>query len=382
MKEIWRDIKGYEGDYQVSNTGKVRSARGDRADCWRELKPSMSVLDTARVTLYKNGRGKPSAIGRLVAATFLQVNIKDYIVKFRDGNTKNTSLDNLCLFPKHSLPHERIELSEEYVANRQDLPGEKWEMIEEFNGRYAVSNMGRIKNLWQSGKRNPIMHQATFQKGYKAVIIQFEGKVYMRLVHRLVAYYFCEKPMDFHEHSNRYYQVNHIDENPSNNRAENLEWCTCKYNCNYGHHNEKIAEALGMKVWQYDLNGNFIREYISIRAAARAIGKTDAENRIRMCLEDDNPATISYGCYWRKPNQPLKLIHGVEQYDTTGRLVAKYKTMADAARATDAKLASICRVAKGMQKTSVGYIWKRAMVNPTECGRRTFQSPPQQLSLF
>jgi hypothetical protein len=79
----------------------------------------------------------------------------------------------------------------------------------------------------------------------------------------------------------------------------------------------------------------------------------------------------------------LKKIYGVEQIDLQGRVVAKYRTMAIAARVTGAKLASICRVTKGQQETAVGYVWKRAWVSPTECISRKRQPiSVVQLSLF
>ena len=364
-KEIWKDIEGYNG-YQVSNLGRVRSNRGIYARGWHELRPSLSVLDQARVTLYKDRRVKQIAIARLVIMAFVQKDIKDYVVRHLDSDPMNNRLDNLQIFSKRGQSFRNLVFNEESAVNGRDLPGERWKEIVIAGRMYAVSNLGRIKSLWQI-RRNPILRQGTTTNGYKYVQIHFEGKQKMHLTHRLVAYCFCKKPADFHEQSSRYYQVNHKDENPSNNRADNLEWVTAKENNNYGHHNERIAKALGTEVWQYDLEGNYVGKFISIASAARAMGKKDAEIRIKECLDDSSTAVMSYGYYWRLPNQPLKKIYGVIQCDMQGRVVAKYRSMAIAARATGAKLASICRVTKGTQETAVGYIWERAWVNPTEC---------------
>lgn len=295
QQEIWKDIGGYEG-YQVSNMGRVRSNRGIRSRGWIELRPSPNAYNQPRVTLYKNDCPKPAMIARLVAMAFLRSDIEDFIVRHYDSDPMNNCCNNLFLLPRRNQSAVRRN-----NANVKDLPGETWKDFDIFGRKYAVSNMGRVKSLWQR-RRNPILRQSTTKSGYKFVQIRVDGKQKMQLVHRLVADCFCKKPADFLERSNRYYQVNHKDENPANNCADNLEWMTCKENINYGHHNEKVAKARGTEVWQYDLDGNLVEKFISIASAARAIGKKDAERRIKECLNDSTSAP--YGYYWRLPYQP------------------------------------------------------------------------------
>lgn len=85
-----------------------------------------------------------------------------------------------------------------------------------------------------------------------------------KLVSRLVAMAFLENP-------NNYDQVNHIDENPLNNHVENLEWCTAKYNHNYGTRNIRHANALKKRVDMFDLNENYIKTFDSLKEAAEYI---------------------------------------------------------------------------------------------------------------
>ena len=74
--------------------------------------------------------------------------------------------------------------------------------------------------------------------------------------------------------------VNHKDENPRNNCVYNLEWCTAKYNSNYGTMKErlsqtKIEKGLTRKVVQYTYDGEIINTFDSILAASKATGVND-----------------------------------------------------------------------------------------------------------
>ena len=77
--------------------------------------------------------------------------------------------------------------------------------------------------------------------GYKYVNLSKNNKTKTYRVHRLVAKAFIDNP-------EKLPQINHIDENKSNNQVNNLEWCTAKYNVNYGDRNFKAIIARGMSV--------------------------------------------------------------------------------------------------------------------------------------
>ena len=133
---------------------------------------------------------------------------------------------------------------------------EVWKDIPHYEGRYQVSNYGRIWSVY----RSRIIKPFTEKRGYQRVqLAKATGKYQMELVHRLVALAFIPNP-------NKYTQVNHKDENPTNNRVENLEWCDAKYNTNYS------AWKMGYCIKQLDINGNIIAKYRSLTDAERKTG--------------------------------------------------------------------------------------------------------------
>lgn len=95
MKEIWKDIPNYEGLYQVSNLGNVKSI------CYqgfkRELimKPKSHHSGYKIVMLCKNGVQKNKSVHRLVAETFLEKPVGKNVVNHIDGNKSNNELSNL-----------------------------------------------------------------------------------------------------------------------------------------------------------------------------------------------------------------------------------------------------------------------------------------------
>lgn len=103
MKEIWKDIRGYEGYYQVSNLGNVKSL--DREIKWRDtirkqkgkmLKPRLDTWGIPTVILSLNNSSKQVHVSTLVFETFnSRKKIKNKIITFIDGNKENCKLDNL-----------------------------------------------------------------------------------------------------------------------------------------------------------------------------------------------------------------------------------------------------------------------------------------------
>jgi hypothetical protein len=103
MTEIWKDIKEFEGLYQVSNTGKVKAksrtfvAKNGKlmAVPEIEMKPQNTNSGYLRVALSKSGKVKKESIHRLVAKNFLEINEQFNVVDHIDSNRKNNNLSNL-----------------------------------------------------------------------------------------------------------------------------------------------------------------------------------------------------------------------------------------------------------------------------------------------
>lgn len=98
MEEIWKDIQGYEGLYQISSFGRVKSFhKWKRASCTEEyiLNPTTAENDYANVTLYKNNRRKKFLVHRLVAEAFIPNPGNMPHINHKDENKLNNNVDNL-----------------------------------------------------------------------------------------------------------------------------------------------------------------------------------------------------------------------------------------------------------------------------------------------
>ena len=111
---------------------------------------------------------------------------------------------------------------------------EEWRDIVGYENLYQISNLGNVKSLKYGKER--ILKPAKDGKKYSIVNLCKQGKMKTYKVHRLVAQAFIPNPNNFRE-------LNHIDEDKTNNCVSNLEYCDSKHNCNYGTRNKRIAES-------------------------------------------------------------------------------------------------------------------------------------------
>lgn len=107
----------------------------------------------------------------------------------------------------------------------------QWKIIKDFED-YKVSNTGEVFSI----KRNKMLKPYE-KKNYLGVYLYQNNIRKFMTIHRLVALSFIDNP-------NKYPQINHKDENTKNNCVENLEWCSAKYNANYGTLKERKRERM------------------------------------------------------------------------------------------------------------------------------------------
>ena len=99
MKEIWKDIKEYEGLYQISNLGNIKSVnkkdslgRKVNGKMMKPIKRKDGYLD---ITLHKNGEAKHFLIHKIVAKTFIKNKNNYKEINHIDENKRNNNIDNL-----------------------------------------------------------------------------------------------------------------------------------------------------------------------------------------------------------------------------------------------------------------------------------------------
>lgn len=172
-----------------------------------------------------------------------------------------------------------------------------------FEGYYQVSNLGRVRSLdrevvYKNGRRHKykgkILRLSLNSQGYQKAMLSVKGIHSTPRVCRLVAEAFIANDENLP-------QVNHKDEIKTNDRAENLEWCTAQYNVNYGHRSEKCSIKRSIPVIQMTINGEFIKEWRSAQEAERSLGIY--HSHISRCCRGKLSQTG--GFIWRYKNQTI-----------------------------------------------------------------------------
>ena len=168
--------------------------------------------------------------------------------------------------------------------------------IPSFDGYYATDD-GRIYSE-ASGK---FLKQRLNRFGYSQVTLYKDKKPFKSGVHRFVAMAFLGLPTD------PKMQVNHKNEIKTDNRPDNLEWCSCSYNINYGNRNAVVSkkqianktQAVGRKVEQLDNTTNeIIKVWDSLRSIERELGFS--HNNIAACCKGRRKTRGGYK--WRYVN--------------------------------------------------------------------------------
>ena len=163
---------------------------------------------------------------------------------------------------------------------------ELWRNIDGYQN-YQVSNLGNVRsmNYRGTGETKQLVPK---ENNCGRLWVELKGKPF--LIHRLVA-------MAFLPNENNFPQINHIDENPKNNRVDNLEWCTGEYNRKAFLNNHKGGRAKKnvIPVNQIDLCGNIVRQWEDSRTIANETGMSQWS--ITQCC--DGKRNTAYGFRWQ-----------------------------------------------------------------------------------
>ena len=208
--ELWSAVKNFEGIYEVSNTGKIRTVEHKtdyerngkiitRLTKSKELKKSVDKYGFEHVSLCKNGVVYGYAVHRLVAEAFIP-NAENLIIEHIDGNRSNNAVENIHCFSVDDIVVEEIKEIE-------------WRPVAGYENAYEVSNDGRVRS------KRGILNPGNNGNGYMYVWLCKDGKVEHHYVHRLVAEAFIGKITDGLE-------IDHYNADRTDNRVTNLRLVT------------------------------------------------------------------------------------------------------------------------------------------------------------
>ena len=163
-----------------------------------------------------------------------------------------------------------------------NLSNEIWKDVGGFEGYYKVSNLGRIKRTWKHKERIKI--PSIDKNGYLMTLLCRDGERKNVFIHRIVAKAFIQNQQNFDT-------VNHKDENKLNNDLTNLEWMSVKDNVRYSN---------CIPLLQFDINGNFIKEWESLIDVERELG-IDTSQTTKCCKCKKHYLTAG-GYKWKYKN--------------------------------------------------------------------------------
>ena len=233
--EQWKTVTGFEGLYQISNTGKVKSTKYKN----HKLIGSKSMKLRNTVCLYKNPISFRNYtrhiffIDELVAVEFLDYSIEDenlYLIHL-DGDYQNDNLSNLKVLNQSLIQLSKIKTKSEIVIIKETE--EIWKDIIGYEDLYQISNLGQVKSFRKKEPYNLSLSSIN-NSGYISINLSVNGKMKRFYVHRLVAQHFVDNP-------NNYTEVDHFSNCKTQNEASNLRWVSRNHNLERGSANPIVS---------------------------------------------------------------------------------------------------------------------------------------------
>lgn len=293
------------------------------------------------------------------------INLEDAVIKY--GRSRAQILKSVNRFKirkwksNGDWEFNDEDLHDRFIGNSGSMEGEIWKDVDETDGRYQISSCGRLRSLWRQNNlagmsRRIIVISPTMDEwGYLKVCIPGIGK---RSIHSLVARAFIPNPDNLP-------QVNHKDENKTNNNVSNLEWCSPKYNSNYGTMSKTRSNNM-IKTWGKRISlykaGDFISNFNSHTEAASFIGCSP-----KMISYHAKKGTLCHGYEIRVDESVgISKIHNVvvEQYDLYGNKTNTFLSIQEAAKAVGHRNC-LNKMISGIRKSKImnGYEYKFIRTN-------------------
>lgn len=258
---------------------------------------------------------------------------------------------------------------------------EIWKPVVGYEGLYEVSNLGNVRSIdrvieYSNGvkhftKGKKLKQSINKNTGYYQVSLCNNGNAHKIDVHKIVANTFLSNDKSLP-------CVNHKDESRTNNNVSNLEFCSYKYNSNYGTAIQRMKNSIRLnanrvkKVSQYDLNGDKIKTYETISDVTK-------DGFLPCCVQSCcNPNTNEFThkkfiwVYDINENHLPEILEMVSNrarkskntpinmFDINGNFIGLYKSAAEIERIYKIDHTSISRCCRGLQKSSSNYTFKYA----------------------
>jgi hypothetical protein len=246
---------------------------------------------------------------------------------------------------------------------------EIWKCINGYEDKYQVSNIGNVRSMHFNNKKllhikdNGVRNLKLIKNSYGYYVVSLCGK--QIFVHRIVAETFIPNP-------DNKPVVDHINTIKTDNRISNLKWATIYENVNNPLSSEKRNFSIKNKlkgkygeesnkhrnVFQYSLNGEFIKEWGCMSDACRFY-KINNGAMTHVCKLDQNQIGGFIWRYFKYSVTPVSpRIKRIRQYDKNNNFIREWDRITDAAEFYNISTGRICTCLKGHTATCMGYKWE------------------------
>ena len=242
---------------------------------------------------------------------------------------------------------ENLKSCGKTISYLEDI-NEIWKDIKGYENLYQVSNWGRVKSLQYNNIK--ILKPRNIQ-GYQCVILYKYNLHKEYKIHRLVAEAFIYNPYNLP-------QVNHKDENKANNKVHNLEWCTAKYNVNYGTARDRMKEKM---------KGRTVSEETRKRMSESLKGKLAGENNPNFGkpMSEELKEKLRIANTGKKQSKETikkridKIAKPINQYDCDGKYIRNWNNAKEIENELGFNHKCIVNsCGKNKFKKQYGYLWR------------------------